>query len=162
MNPHSIILLLICLHVANGTPVIAKWLIGNRLDCALDHGLNLADGQRLFGQSKTFRGVVLAIAATSVVGSLIGLSWQAGAAIGASAMAGDLMSSFTKRRMKLAPSSMALGIDQIPESLLPAVLATWFLPLTVWDVLLTTIIFFVGELLLSRILFKLKIRDRPY
>ena len=162
MNIYSVVLLLVLLHVANGTPVMAKWLIGNRWNCALDCGLKLPDGQPLLGPSKTLRGVVLAITATSLVSSLIGLSWTFGAIIGAGAMAGDLVSSFAKRRLKLAPSDMAVGIDQIPESLLPAILARWFLPLSGLDILVTTVLFFVGELLLSRILFILGIRDRPY
>ena len=162
MNLYLVVLLILLLHIANGTPVMVNWLIGNRWNCALDCGLKLPDGQRLFGKSKTLRGVVFAIAATSLVSSLIGLSWTFGAAIGAGAMVGDLLSSFAKRRLKLTPSSMAVGIDQIPESLLPAILARWFLPLTGSDILLTTLVFFVGELLLSRILFKFGIRDRPY
>jgi CDP-2,3-bis-(O-geranylgeranyl)-sn-glycerol synthase len=105
---------------------------------------------------------VLAIAATSALSPLIGVPWKAGAIIAAGAMAGDLMSSFVKRRMKLASSSMALGIDQIPEALVPAIVARSFMPLTGLEILLTTVLFFGGELLASRILFALKVRDRPY
>ena len=48
--------------------------------------------------------------------------------------------------MNLAPSSMALGLDQIPESLLPAIACRWVLPITVLDIALVTALFFVGEL----------------
>ena len=42
-------------------------------------------------------------------------------------------------------------------------MACWlFLPLTIVDVVVATVIFFVGELSLSRVLFKLGIRNRPY
>ena len=34
-------------------------------------------------------------------------------------MAGDLFSSFVKRRLRLASSSMAIGLDHIPESSFP-------------------------------------------
>jgi len=37
-----------------------------------------------------------------------------------------------------------------------------FLPLTALDVLLATLIFFAGALLLSRLMFKLHLRDRPH
>jgi len=67
------------------------------------------------------------------------------------AMLGDLFSSFLKRRMGLAPSCQAIGLDQIPESLLPMLACWFFLPLTIVD---ATAIFFVGELSLSRVLFK--------
>jgi hypothetical protein len=36
------------------------------------------------------------------------------------------------------------------------------LPLTPFDVAIATVIFFAGALALSRILFKLNIRNRPY
>ena len=71
-------------------------------------------------------------------------------------MVGDLFSSFTKRRMKLAPGSMALGLDQIPESLLPAIACRWFLPITVLDIIFVTALFFVGELAVSRVLYTLQ------
>ena len=73
-------------------------------------------------------------------------------------MLGDLLSSFLKRRMGLAPSCQAIGLDQIPESLLPLLACWFFLPLTIVDVVVATVIFFVGELSLSRVLFKLGIR----
>ena len=38
-----------------------------------------------------------------------------GLLVAATAMAGDLLSSFLKRRLALAPSSQAIGLDQIPE-----------------------------------------------
>jgi CDP-2,3-bis-(O-geranylgeranyl)-sn-glycerol synthase len=67
-----------------------------------------------------------------------------------------------KRRLNLPPSSRATGIDQIPECLLPTVAIRSTLGLTAFDVLSVVIIFFVGEVLLSRLLFKWYIRNRPY
>jgi hypothetical protein len=57
---------------------------------------------------------------------------------------------------------MALGLDQIPESLLPAIACRWVLPITVVDIVLMSALFFVGELGVSRVLYTFKIRDRPY
>jgi CDP-2,3-bis-(O-geranylgeranyl)-sn-glycerol synthase len=54
------------------------------------------------------------------------------------------------------------GLDQIPGSLLPLLACTFILPLTLLDLVAATVIFFVGELALSRLLFKLRIRYRPY
>jgi hypothetical protein len=62
----------------------------------------------------------------------------------------------------MSDSSQFTGLDQIPESLLPLLVCMFLLPLTLIDVAITTTIFFVGALVLSRILFKLNIRDRPY
>jgi CDP-2,3-bis-(O-geranylgeranyl)-sn-glycerol synthase len=82
--------------------------------------------------------------------------------VGTVAMGGDIVSSFVKRRSGLSPSSMALGLDQIPESLFPLLACRLLLPLTVLDITVAAILFLVGEPILSRILFKLHLRDRPY
>ena len=60
---------------------------------------------------------------------LMGLPWHMGALAAASAMAGDCLSSFIKRRFGLEPSSMTLGLDQVPELLFPAVACSAYLPL---------------------------------
>jgi CDP-2,3-bis-(O-geranylgeranyl)-sn-glycerol synthase len=154
--------LVLLLAVANGTPVIAGKLFGAFLSYPLDVGKNFVDGRRIFGPSKTVRGVILAAIATSACAPFFGIAWTTGLVIGLVSMAGDLASSFAKRRMAYPPSSRALGLDQIPESLLPAIAAMRLMALTVVDVILVVAIFFVGELVLSRLLFKLHVRDQPY
>jgi CDP-2,3-bis-(O-geranylgeranyl)-sn-glycerol synthase len=153
---------LILLTVANGTPVVAKRLFGGAFAQPLDGGALFADGRPWFGPSKTIRGVVLATLATTAAAAALGLGWKVGALVGTIAMASDLLSSFVKRRLGLAPSSQAIGLDQIPESLLPLLAARLLLPLTVLDIAVTTLLFFVGELILSRLLYKWHLRDRPY
>jgi CDP-2,3-bis-(O-geranylgeranyl)-sn-glycerol synthase len=64
--------------------------------------------------------------------------------------------------MKLASGSMALGLDQTPESLLPAIACRWVLPIAVLDIALVVVLFFIGEVVASRALYTFKIRDRPY
>ena len=104
---------------ANGTPIIIEKVLGKFLAFPIDGGATLADGKPLLGSSKTLRGLALSILATTAFAPLIGLSWKVGALVAAMAMLGDLLSSFLKRRMGLAPSCQAIGFDQIPESLLP-------------------------------------------
>jgi CDP-2,3-bis-(O-geranylgeranyl)-sn-glycerol synthase len=162
MQPVLILELLTLLTVANGTPVVTKRLFGGAFAQPLDGGALFADGRPLFGPSKTIRGVVLATLATTAAAAALGLGWKVGALIGIVAMAGDLSASFIKRRLGLAPSSQAVGLDQIPESLFPLLAARLLLPLTVLDVAVATMLFFVGELVLSRLLFRLRLRDRPY
>ncbi len=77
-------------------------------------------------------------------------------------MAGDLFSSFVKRRLNFPPSSQAIGIDQVPESLLPMLACRDALALTAADIALGVGIFFVGELIVSRLLYRIHLRDRPY
>jgi CDP-diglyceride synthetase len=154
--------LLILLMLANGSPVVAKRILGDCFSYPLDGNAKFMDGRPLFGSSKTLRGVVVAIVVTAAGAPLLGLDVRIGLLVGATAMAGDLFSSFVKRRLGLAPSRRATGLDQIPESLLPLLACSPALSLTLVDVVVGTAIFFVGELLLSRLLFRLHLRDRPY
>ena len=64
--------------------------------------------------------------------------------------------------MWLPPSSMAIGLDQIPEALFPLLAVRLLLPVTIVEVLVGTAIFFAGSLVVSRILFTLGVRDEPY
>ena len=154
--------LLALLALANGTPMAAAKILGRRLAYPLDGNLRFFDGRPLFGRSKTVRGVVLSILVTTAGAPLLGLEWGVGLLVGAWAMAGDLFSSFCKRRLGLAPSSPALGLDQIPESLLPLLACRNLLSLTAIDLAAVVVIFFVGEVLLSRLLYALDLRERPY
>jgi len=154
--------LLVLLTVANGTPVIAAKFLGSNSALPLDGNVTLSDGRPLFGSSKTLRGVLLSILLTTACAPLIGLDWKVGSVVALTAMIGDLFSSFVKRRLGMDNSSQFTGLDQIPESLLPLLVCMLLLPLTALDVVIATVIFFVGALIVSRILFKLNIRERPY
>jgi len=161
MHPVLLFQLLVLVVTANAIPVFAKTLFGSRMAWPLDGGMTLSDGQPVLGTSKTIRGVVLSILVTPVVALLLGLSWQVGLVVALSAMAGDLVSSFLKRRMGLRPSSQAMGLDEIPESLLPLLAARWLLPVTIVDALMGTALFFVGSLAVYRFISKLNLWDEP-
>lgn len=162
MRSVVVLQLLFLLMLANGTPVIARKVFGDRYSYPLDGRLSLFDGRRLLGDSKTIRGVVLAMLVTTTGALLLGLGWEAGLLVGSFAMAGDLLSSFFKRRMNLPSSSRASGLDQIPESLLPLLACRDLLSLTAADILVCVVMFLVGEVLLSRLLYAWHLRDRPY
>lgn len=123
MSAAGIIPPLLLLSVANGAPVIAGLLLQDRFNRPLDGGICLADGRRLLGPSKTIRGIAAAIVSTALAAPLVHFSFVTGALVGFWAMAGDLCSSFIKRRCGLASSAGAPGLDHIPEALLPL----WFL-----------------------------------
>jgi CDP-2,3-bis-(O-geranylgeranyl)-sn-glycerol synthase len=154
--------LLALLGVANGTPILAKKLLEDRLSTPIDGGLTLPDGEPLFGASKTIRGVILSVVATAGSAVLLHLDWGTGATIGGLSMLGDLFSSFVKRRLHLPLHAQAFGLDQIPEALLPLLIVKEQFNLTSNDIAVLVIAFIVLELVLSRILFRLKIRDRPF
>lgn len=162
MDPILLLELLVLIGVANAAPVLTKTLLGERFARPLDGGAGFVDGKPLFGSSKTLRGIVASLLATPIAAVLMGLGWELGAVVAGAAMAGDLLSSFTKRRLGLPPSSMAIGLDQVPESLLPLLAARWLVPVGLIEIAAGTAIFFMGSLVVSRLLFKLKVRDEPY
>jgi CDP-diglyceride synthetase len=147
---------------SNGTPIIAKRIFGLRFSFPLDANATFLDGQPLFGQSKTVRGILVSILITTAAAPLIGLDWSIGTIVAAAAMGGDLLSSFVKRRLRLPPSSQALGLDQVPESLFPFMACYDALSLTIADVALGVGLFFATELIVSRLLFQAHLRDEPY
>ena len=162
MHPLAVAQLLILLTLANGSPVVAKLVLGQHFSTPLDRDAKFIDGKPLLGPSKTIRGLLIAIVVTAAGAPLLGLGIEIGLLVGAAAMAGDLLSSFMKRRLSLPASGRATGLDQIPESLLPALACRQALSLTAVDILAVCAIFFVGELLLSRLLFRFHVRDEPY
>lgn len=162
MHPLAILQLMVLLILANGTPVVAKKIFGRRFSRALVANLTFFDKRPLFGPSKTFRGVLSSVLVTTTGAPIIGLNPEIGALVASVAMAGDLFSSFVKRRFDFPPSSQALGLDQVPESLFPLLACRYVLPLTVLDIALIVGIFFVGELIISRLLYRIHLRDEPY
>jgi hypothetical protein len=157
-----ILQLLALLAVANGTPVLAKDILGDRFAIPIDGGAEFVDARPIFGSSKTVRGILLSILMTSAFGPVVGLDWKIGALVASVAMVGDLFSSFLKRRINLPAGGKATGLDKVPESLFPLFACRSALPLTALDIGAGTAIFFVGELLLSRLFYHFHLRDRPY
>jgi hypothetical protein len=162
VDPVPIVQLLILLMLANGTPVVARKILGERFSYPLDGGVEFVDGRPLFGRSKTIRGVVLAVPVTTAGAPLIGLGWEIGVLVGTLAMAGDLVSSFLKRRLDMPPSSRASGLDQVPEALFPLLACRNLLSLTMADIAAGVALFFIGDIVLSRVLYAFRLRDRPY
>jgi CDP-diglyceride synthetase len=148
--------------VTNGVPILARMLLPTWLSSPVDGHLNWADGREMFGRSKTRRGFILAICVATLAAVVIGWSWAIGLAIGFSSMCGDLFSSFLKRRFGLPPSSRATFLDQVPESLFPCLACRWMLPLTWLDVAVITMSFAALNIVLSKLLHRLNIRQHPY
>lgn len=158
----NLVQLLLLIIIANGAPIILRAIMGNCLDFAIDFGYRLPDNNPLFGSSKTWRGVVAAIIFTSIGAVLIGYPAFTGAQVAIYAVLGDILSSFVKRRLGMAPSSMAPLLDQVPESFLPAVMLMDTFELDLHSIIILVCVFIVVELILSAIFFKLGIRKRPY
>jgi CDP-diglyceride synthetase len=161
-DPLLLLRLLLLLGVANGMPVLARRVLKDRFAAPLDGGLKFVDGRALFGASKTIRGILVSIAFTAIAGLCLGFDLGVAAALAALSMLGDLLSSFTKRRLGLEPHAQAFGLDQIPEALLPLLVLKSSLELDWSDVAFVVLAFVVLGVLLSRVLYKFGIREQPY
>jgi CDP-archaeol synthase len=157
-----ILAFLMLLGTANGSPILMKKLFGDRFAAPVDAGICLPDGHRLFGASKTVRGIFAAALLTPIVSVAVGWPWQLGLFVAVVSMAGDLLSSFLKRRLGRPPSSRATGLDQIPEALLPALACANQAELSAADIATIVLIFFGAEIVLSKWLFRIGFRDRPH
>lgn len=153
---------MLLLGVANGAPILLKWLVGDRWPAPIDGGRRLRDGRPVLGEAKTWRGLAISLAATALVAPLLQIHAITGLALASGAMAGDLLSSFIKRRRGLQPHEQAFFLDQVPESLLPLLIVTPSLHLAAPDIAIIVAAFVLLEIVLSRLLYRLKIRDRPY
>jgi CDP-2,3-bis-(O-geranylgeranyl)-sn-glycerol synthase len=100
------------LYCTNGAPV----LFGG--GTAVDFGRQLPDGERIFGDHKTVRGLTSGLAVGVIVGifeSFLSGTDMIGMAILASAGAllGDLGGAFIKRRIGIKPGQPLPGVDQL-------------------------------------------------
>lgn len=153
---------LILLIVANGMPILSRDIFGAHGSWPVDFGCIFFDKKPLFGYSKTWRGIIMSVLATSLIAPLFALNYLSGALLGLLVMSGDLIASFTKRRLGYIESSRFRILDTLPESLLPLILLRETLALGFIEIIATVILFFTFEILFSPLLFRLHIRKRPY
>lgn len=139
-----------------------RQLLDDGFELAVDFGQKLPDGRPVFGASKTWRGVITACVTTAVAAWSFGYPAETGLLVALYAMLGDLVSSFMKRRLSMQPSSRAPFLDQIPESLFPALMLMEEFNLDIMMVLLLVLTFITLETGLSHILYRWGIRKRPY
>lgn len=148
--------------LANGIPVVAAGLLKNRWSAPVDGGRSWSDGRPVFGESKTWRGVVSGALSCALFAWLTGLGFVFGFLFGLLGLAGDMLSSFIKRRLGMASSARAVGLDQIPEALLPMLLAMWWLPVSLWVVVIVVVLFTLSNIYGSPLLYRLGIRRQPH
>ncbi|SCK27769.1 Putative integral membrane protein DUF46 [Variovorax sp. HW608] len=154
--------LLLLLTAANGAPILFKSMLGEYWCTPIDFGHPFFDGRPWLGPSKTWRGLAAAVTAAAVVAPVLGFPPDVGALFGFLAMIGDVLSSFVKRRLDVAPSGQAFGIDQVPESLLPLLVMQHALAIP-WPVIGgVTLAFLLMETPVAWLFHRLGLRDRPY
>jgi CDP-2,3-bis-(O-geranylgeranyl)-sn-glycerol synthase len=151
MRLDLVIELLLLLTVANATPVVLGFLLGRRLAWPLDGGRNFTDGRRLFGASKTVRGILASILLTALLAPLLGVDRSSGALVGLLAMIGDVTSSFIKRRLGYTSGCSSPLLDLLPETCLPLLVLAPATGATVAEMATAVAAFTALNLLLSRL-----------
>ena len=149
MHPHWFLILatLALILIANGLPALLGLLLGPGR--ALDGGRVLRDGRPLFGPTKTVRGILAALVAAPIAATALGLAWHIGLLVAVGAMLGDLLASFTKRRLGLTSSTTVPLLDTVPESLIPVLLVMEQLGLDWLDLALLILAFAALDLVLT-------------
>lgn len=137
--------------VANTAPVLAARY-------AWFPSLNRPIHEPLLGSHKTWRGLIAGIIFGSVTGLILGQGLFFGAALGFGALAGDAAKSFVKRRLKIAPGKNWPPFDQVDYVAGAAVAASFFLEVTVANIIIALIIFGLGSLLVSYVGMQLKLK----
>ena len=117
----SALYIIVPIYCTNGAPVLFG---GGK---AIDFGRTMSDGERIFGDHKTVRGLLSGL----VVGIIVGIFESFLSAdnvtimamlASAGALLGDLGGAFIKRRMRIKPGQSLPGVDQL-DFVLGAVLA---------------------------------------
>lgn len=157
-------------YVANATPVVAVKIIGK--STPLDRGLRAWDNRRILGEGKTIEGLISGVA----MGSLLGLipyplsnvfrSILEPLILSIGAMIGDILGSFTKRRIGLERGRPFPVIDQIGFILSSLFFSSMIYGLPRWarlDVfIILLIITFFLHLATNYVAFLLHLKDKPY
>jgi len=111
------ILFILPAYVANGSPVVLAKFVRKRHP--IDFGRKFIDGRRVFGDSKSWEGLVFAVLCGTLTGyieNILGITsidLVEAFTMSMGAMLGDLLGSFIKRRLGVAPGEPAIPMDQL-------------------------------------------------
>jgi predicted MPP superfamily phosphohydrolase len=135
----------------NGLPPLVSMIAGNRCNLPVDFGRLWFDGQPVFGTHKTVRGIAASVIGGIVSFPLLGVAWWVAGIAAGLAMAGDLVSSFIKRRCRLECGEVVIVLDQIFESLLPLLFLNRYVPLSIIQNIFLLLVFIAISSLSSRL-----------
>ena len=147
-------------YCANAAPVI----VGGGLP--MDFGKNFADGRRVFGKNKTFRGFFFGLLVGALVGSveimLFGYPLLFLFLSPLGALLGDLAGAFIKRRLNIPPGGLLPVVDQV-DFVVGAIV--FMLPLSIisFELMVTMLIITPPiHLLTNFAAYKLKLKSNPW
>ncbi len=150
----------------NKVPVINRW------NTPLDFGKSYK-GERIFGQNKTWRGLVSGVVFAGIIASMVA-TWYyhaspdyfrhlviRGMLMGFGALAGDAIESFFKRQSGIAAGNSWFPFDQT-DYIVGGLAMSLFV--SAWDTKLFLVVifeYFGLHLFTSYLAFKMKLKDKP-
>ena len=150
----------------NKVPVINRW------NTPLDFGKSYK-GERIFGQNKTWRGLVSGVVFAGIIASLVA-TWYyhaspdyfrhlviRGMLMGFGALAGDAIESFFKRQSGIAAGNSWFPFDQT-DYIVGGLAMSLFV--SAWNTKLFLVVifeYFGLHLFTSYLAFKMKLKDKP-
>ena len=149
----------------NFLPPLANIIWGDRFNRSIDGGRLWFDQHPIFGNHKTIRGALVSLLGGTAVAPLLGVDLPVAAAAALLAMAGDLLSSFIKRRQNMPSGGNAIVLDQFFESLFPTLFLRGFLHLSWIQVLVILLCFipvaYLGSGFWNFIMFRPPLKNYP-
>jgi len=149
----------------NFLPPLANIIWGERFNRPIDCSRLWFDQHPIFGDHKTIRGVLVSLLGGMAFAPLLGVAFQVAAAAALLAMAGDLLSSFIKRRSNMPSGRSVIVLDQIFESLFPTLFLRGFLQLSWAQILIILLCFipvaYLGSCFWSFIMFRPPLENYP-
>ena len=145
----------------NLAPVLLAFFFEEKWNTPVDRGIFFFDGKPFLGSHKTIRGVAGGIMAGLFFGFLATIPLGTAVLTGIMSMAGDMLTSFIKRRLKIGEGKDFPVVDQLFEGLFPfIVLVPAFSLSFVWSFSLITffiITAYLGSQFLTHVL-----RAKPF
>ncbi len=143
---------------------VAPWAAGRYLStywrAPLGGGATLADGTRVLGDHKTWRGLLVGVLACGVVAWLLQVPLFIGIAFGMLSLAADTTTSFLKRRLRFQPGAEIPVVDQLPEALVPLLVLSHPLSLGLMDSFTIALSFLLLDLSVIRVRHPIDPSDR--
>jgi len=148
-------------YCANGTPVLAGG------GAKMDFGKNFVDGNRIFGNNKTFRGFFFGWAIGMLVGSIEYVVFPGFPVLfivltPLGALLGDLTGAFLKRRLGITPGGLLPIVDQI-DFVVGALVFALPLMIVYWQLAVTVLVITPPIHLFTNFLaYKMKLKRHPW
>ncbi|AWR95956.1 CDP-2,3-bis-(O-geranylgeranyl)-sn-glycerol synthase [Acidianus brierleyi] len=148
--------------IANGSgPFVRK-------GTPIDRGKNFIDGRRIFGDGKTFEGLLVALTFGTTVGLILAKfygNWWIFVSFFESlfAMFGDMSGAFIKRRLNIPRGGRAILLDQL-DFVIGATIALIILgiQINIYQFIFVAIIAFLLHIMTNDIAYRLKIKSVPW